>query len=71
MSGAAFFRVKKLTGAGIIKVAASHNRRTIAAEIGAAGHIDASRCHLNVTLVSPTAAMEPPMFGILEPATGG
>ena len=50
MSGAAFFRIKKLTGAGIIKVAASHNRRTIAAEIGAAGHIDASRCHLNVTL---------------------
>lgn len=24
-----------------------------------------------VSIVSPTAVMEPPMFGVLEPATGG
>ena len=55
MSGAAFLRVKKLTGAGIIKAAAKHNRRAIAAEMGAATHIDASRCYLNVRMEGPEA----------------
>jgi Plasmid recombination enzyme len=53
MSAAAFLRVKKLTGAGIIKVAAMHNRRAIVAELGADGHIDASRCALNVIMEGP------------------
>lgn len=53
MSAAAFLRVKKLTGAGIIKAAAMHNRRAIAAELGAASHIDASRCALNVSMEGP------------------
>jgi len=53
VSAAAFLRVKKLTGASIIKTAANHNRRAIAAEVGAAGHIDASRCALNVTIEGP------------------
>jgi hypothetical protein len=53
MSAAAFLRVKKLTGAGIVKAAAMHNRRAIAAELGAASHIDASRCALNVTMEGP------------------
>lgn len=50
MSGAAFLRIKKLKGGGIITVAARHNRRVIQAEIGASGSIDPTRSHLNETL---------------------
>ncbi|MEX8519888.1 MAG: plasmid recombination protein [Leptothrix sp. (in: b-proteobacteria)] len=53
MSAAAFFRLKKLTGPGIVKAAAMHNRRAIAAELGAAGHIDPSRCRLNIVMAGP------------------
>lgn len=53
MTAAAVLRVKKLTGCGIVRAAAAHNRRAIAAELGAASHIDASRCALNVTLTGP------------------
>lgn len=56
MSGANFLRLKKLTGSGIIKAAARHNRRAIQAELGAAGSIDPSRSFLSETLVGPTAA---------------
>ena len=50
MSAAAFLRVKKLKGGGIIKVAARHNRRDIQAELGADSHIDPARTRLNETL---------------------
>ncbi len=58
MSGAAFFRVKKLKGGGIITVAARHNKREIQAEMGAAGSIDSTRAHLNYALAGPTAAVD-------------
>ena len=50
MSAAAFLRVKKLKGSGIIKAAARHNRREIQAEMGADSHIDPTRTRLNQTL---------------------
>lgn len=53
MSAGAFLRLKKLKGAGKIRVAAAHNLRAIAAEIGAASHIDPARCRLNVHLAGP------------------
>jgi Plasmid recombination enzyme len=46
-------RAKKLAGAGIIRAAAAHNKRTIAAELGAGAGIDASRCALNECLAGP------------------
>lgn len=56
MSGAAFLRIKKLKGNGIIAVAARHNRRVIQSEMGAAGSIDPTRSHLNETLSGPRTA---------------
>lgn len=56
MSGAAFLRVKKLKGGGIITAAARHNRRVIQAEMGATGAIDPTRSCLNETLAGPPAA---------------
>ena len=56
MSTAAFFRLKKLTGGGIIARAARHNRRVIQAEFGATGSIDPARTHLNETLIGPALA---------------
>lgn len=53
MSAAAFFRLKKLKGGGILLAAARHNRRTIQAELGADGHINPARSHLNITLCGP------------------
>lgn len=58
MSGAAFLRLKKLTGSGIMGKAARHNRRVIQAELGASGPIDATRSHLNITLMGPSTADE-------------
>lgn len=58
MSGAAFLRLKKLTGSGIMGKAARHNRRDIQAELGASGAIDATRSHLNITLMGPSTADE-------------
>jgi hypothetical protein len=55
MSGAAFLRIKKLKGGGIITVAARHNKREIQAELGAAGSIDPTRSHLNYSLTGPAA----------------
>lgn len=43
-------RIKKLKGAAIIEVAAKHNLREIAAEVGGYGGIDAQRVHLNYIL---------------------
>ncbi len=54
MSGAAFMRLDKLKGNGIWLKAARHNKRTIQAELGASGHIDATRSHLNITLMGPS-----------------
>lgn len=56
MSGAAFLRVAKLKGCGIITVAARHNKREIQAEIGAAGSIDPARSNLNYRLAGPPTA---------------
>lgn len=56
MSGAAFLRVEKLKVGGIIALAARHNKRTIQAEIGAAGSIDPTRSHLNYGLAGPSTA---------------
>jgi Plasmid recombination enzyme len=58
MSGAAFLRIKKLKGGGIITVAARHNRRVIQAEIGASGSIDPTRSVLNETLAGPSTAAD-------------
>ena len=58
MSGAAFLRIKKLKGGGIITVAARHNRRVIQAEIGASGSIDPTRSGLNETLQGPSTAAD-------------
>ena len=58
MSGAAFLRVKKLKGGGIITVAARHNRRVIQAEMGATGSIDPTRSRLNETLAGPLTAAD-------------
>jgi hypothetical protein len=58
MSGAAFLRIKKLKGGGIITVAARHNRRAIQAEIGASLTIDPTRSHLNETLVGAATAAD-------------
>lgn len=43
-------KLKKLRGQAFPLTAARHNRRTIQAELGAAGHIDPKRTHLNQTL---------------------
>ena len=56
MSGAAFLRLGKLKGGGIIATAARHNRRVIQAELGASGSIDPTRTHLNETLRGPPTA---------------
>ena len=56
MSGAAFLRIKKLKGSGIITVAARHNKREIQAEMGATGSIDPTRSRLNYSLAGPAAA---------------
>lgn len=53
MSGQGFFRIKKLTGSGIVLTASRHNKRAIQAEQGAAGHIDAARICLNTALHGP------------------
>lgn len=58
MSGAAFLRIKKLKGGGIITAAARHNRREIQAEMGAVGSIDPTRSRLNETLCGPSAAAD-------------
>lgn len=56
MSGAAILRIKKLTGSGIIRKAARHNKRAIQAELGASSSIDPTRSHLNETLLGPLTA---------------
>lgn len=48
--------IKRLYGAGIVRVAAKHNLREIAAELGADGHIDAARIADNITLRGPASA---------------
>lgn len=58
MSGAAFLRIKKLKGKGIIAVAARHNRRVIQGELGSSGSIDPTRSHLNYTLAGPPSAVD-------------
>lgn len=56
--GTAFFRLKKLKGDGKILLAARHNRRAIQAEVGSAGHIDASHSCENETLYGPPTPEE-------------
>jgi hypothetical protein len=50
VSHAQFLRIKKLKGEAIITLAARHNLREIAAEIGGYGDIDGRRVHLNYIL---------------------
>ena len=56
MSGAGFLWLEKLTGNGIIRKAAKHNKREIQAEFGASGSIDSARSRLNYSLVGPATA---------------
>jgi hypothetical protein len=56
MSTIAFLRLKKLKGASIIKTAARHNRREIAAELGADGHISPERSPLNFSIAGAVTA---------------
>lgn len=58
MSGAAFLRVGKLKGGGIIAMAARHNKREIQSELGSSGSIDSTRSHLNQSLHGPAGAAE-------------
>jgi len=58
MSAAAFLRIKKLKGGGIITAAARHNRREIQAEMGAVGSIDPTRSRLNESLCGPSTAAD-------------
>lgn len=51
-------RLAKLRGAGIIRVAAKHNLREIAAEIGAGNHIDVARIDDNFILRGPGTAAD-------------
>jgi hypothetical protein len=48
--------IKRLKGQGIIRRAAKHNLREIAAEIGVDKRIDAKRIHLNYSLRGPDTA---------------
>ena len=56
MSAAAFLRIKKLTGGGIIGKAARHNRRAVQTEYGSNERIDQARLHLNQTIHGPVSA---------------
>lgn len=58
MSGTDFLRLAKLKGGGKVSLAARHNRREIQAEMGASGHIDPTRTHLNETLAGPPTASD-------------
>lgn len=58
MSAAAFLRVKKLKGGGIVLAAARHNLREIQAELGAGGTIDPTRMQLNVVMHGPGDAAD-------------
>ena len=49
-------RIERLKGQGIVRVAAKHNLREIAAEIGAAGHINPALIHTNLVLRGPASA---------------
>jgi hypothetical protein len=51
MSSSQFLRLKTLSGNGKLLAAARHNKRVIQREIGAAGHIDATKMHLNYALL--------------------
>ena len=53
MSAGAILRAKKLTGAGIVRLAAAHNKRAIQAELSAGGSIDVRRSGLNECLAGP------------------
>ena len=58
MSAAAFLRVKKLKGGGIVLAAARHTLREIQAELGAGGTIDPTRMGMNVVMHGPGDAAD-------------
>jgi hypothetical protein len=60
MTHVQFLRIKKLTGKGIVEVAARHNHREILAEIGATpgGRIDPARVRLNRILCGHRTAAD-------------
>jgi hypothetical protein len=51
VSSSHFLRMQTLSGNGKLLVAARHNKRAIQKELGAAGHIDATKMHLNYALL--------------------
>jgi hypothetical protein len=51
MASSHFLRLDTLAGNGKLIAAARHNKRTIQRELGAAGHIDATKMHLNYALL--------------------
>ena len=55
-SGGAVLRVKKLKGAGIVRAAAAHNKRSIQAEIGTNASIDPQRTVYNECIAGPPTA---------------
>lgn len=58
MSGGNFLRFGRCKGAGVVKKAARHNRRAVAAEVAATPAVDPGRSHLNYTLAGPPTADE-------------
>jgi hypothetical protein len=51
VSSSHFLRMQTLPGNGKLLAAARHNKRAIQKELGAAGHIDATKMHLNYALL--------------------
>lgn len=63
--------IKRLHGAGIVRAAARHNLREIAAELGADSHIDTKRIADNVILRGPATGDEvAELAGVLLQAAG-
>jgi hypothetical protein len=58
VSVAAFLRLKKLKGGGIIAAAARHNRRALQVQVGASDSIDSTRSAMNETLRGPPTPEE-------------
>jgi hypothetical protein len=56
VSSSHFLRLKTLAGNGKLLAAARHNKRAIQKELGASGHIDATRMHLNYALLGDSTA---------------
>lgn len=58
MSASALFRFKSITGENGVFVAMKHNKRELQAERGSGANIDATRTHLNYSLLDPKTPKE-------------